>query len=587
MELAVQPAVLDRGRHLTRDGREQREILAVERLVTFLPAERERGDRAALEDAGHEVVNARVAPRLDLLGREPRGGDRIVERHGAAGIEARDERRGARERRHGLAEAEVADRHEVARPLVGHHQRHAIDDQRLDDARDEALAEAQEVEVAVEVAREPDERPAIVVAVAVEDPVERVLHRVPHRARQQHDHDGGERRDDPVVLVGIAEQERDQLAERDEQRVRRAAEGRICEPALDDDFDVAEAVPHQRAGERERHEAERDRRQLQRHRGIQAERPRQRVAACEGARAERRPPGDPAQLAPRGQRRDLVEGAHQHRERGGRREEEIQRLGPIQPAERPDEHGAVAGRAARDHRDARRAEREAREVDQREQQPERAPVGPLGKDQREMQQQRRQQRHRHGISPVEHPVEPIERADERKREGAEERHAQPEEMQRGLIARPAEAHERAHEQGEQPDAREHEVHRARGRRRLEGNVEDLARAEPRQRVGELGARLARVLRLEDVAPRLDRRSVDREQHVARRHAGPLGRRSRRHRHRDHAFAVIGPEHAVLHRVPARLQPDVREAKRHEHRHDGQRERRSPPDEPAALGGNPA
>ena len=42
------------------------------------------------EHAGHEVVDAGVAPELDFLGDEPRGRDRIVERDGVAAVEPRE-----------------------------------------------------------------------------------------------------------------------------------------------------------------------------------------------------------------------------------------------------------------------------------------------------------------------------------------------------------------------------------------------------------------------------------------------------------------------------------------------------------------
>ena len=90
VQLAIQAAVLDRGRRLSGDGGQQREVLAVERLVGVLPAERQHGNRAALEHARDEVVDAGVAPELDLLGHEARGRDRIVERHGVAGVQPCD-----------------------------------------------------------------------------------------------------------------------------------------------------------------------------------------------------------------------------------------------------------------------------------------------------------------------------------------------------------------------------------------------------------------------------------------------------------------------------------------------------------------
>src|SRR5206468_11179134 len=125
--------------------------------------------------ARDEVIDSGVTPELDFLGHEPRRGNRIIERDGVAGVEASHERRLSAERRHRLGEAKIADRCKIARPLVGEHERHAIDDERLDDARDEALAEANDIEIAVEIAREADERTPVVVAGAVEDPDAAVL----------------------------------------------------------------------------------------------------------------------------------------------------------------------------------------------------------------------------------------------------------------------------------------------------------------------------------------------------------------------------------------------------------------------------
>ncbi len=101
---------------------------------------------------------------------------------------------------------------------------------------------------------------------------------------------------------------------------------------------------------------------------------------------------------------------------------------------------------------------------------------------REVQQQRRQQRHRDRVTPVENPVEAIERADERERECAEERDAEPEEMQRRLIVGTTQPHRRAHQQRKEAHGREDEVHRAAARRGRELDVERLAHAEADQRV---------------------------------------------------------------------------------------------------------
>ena len=106
----------------------------------------------------------------------------------------------------------MRDRHEVAG--VGRnrhrseHEGHAVHEQRLGDAVDQALAQAQQIEIAVEVAREADERAAIVVAIAVVDAVKRRLDGVFHGARQQDDDERGQQRDDRVPLVGVLQEHR-------------------------------------------------------------------------------------------------------------------------------------------------------------------------------------------------------------------------------------------------------------------------------------------------------------------------------------------------------------------------------------------
>src|SRR5437762_1580555 len=109
---------------------EQREILALDRLVALLAAEREDGDRASLEHAGNEVIDAAVAPEFHFCGDESRRRNRIVERDGVAGGEARQQRRAAGQPRHAIAEPVVADRREIAGAIVGEHQRHPLDHQR-------------------------------------------------------------------------------------------------------------------------------------------------------------------------------------------------------------------------------------------------------------------------------------------------------------------------------------------------------------------------------------------------------------------------------------------------------------------------
>ena len=238
MQLAVQASVLDRGRHLAGHCREQRQVLAVERLVALLAAEREHRNGPPFEHAGNEVEDAGVAPEFHFLGGEPRRRNRIVEGNRDAGIEAGHHRRGARQPRHQRAEAVVANRVEVAGAIVREHQRHPVDDQRLDHARDQPLAEADDVEIAVQLAGERDQRAAIVVAIAVEHPIDGGVHRFFHRLRQQHDDNRGQQGDDPGVLVaGVsrrADEKRRQPEQRRVQRQRRAEECGVGERALDD-----------------------------------------------------------------------------------------------------------------------------------------------------------------------------------------------------------------------------------------------------------------------------------------------------------------------------------------------------------------
>ena len=482
VQLAIEASVLDGRGHLAGDRRQQRQVLAVERLVALLAAERQHGDGAAFKHAGHEVVGAGVAPEFHFLGGEARGRNRIVEGHGRARVEARHHRRGARQSRHQRAEAVVANRGEVAGAVVGEHQRHPVDHQRLDHARDQALTEADHVEIAVQLAGERDQRAAIVVAIAVEHPIDGGVHPFFHRLRQQHDDNRGQQGDNPGVLVaGVscrADEKRRQPEQRRVQRQRRAEECGVGERALDDHLNVAQAVAHDRRRERQRHHAERNRGELQRERRIEAERPRQRVAEGKRSGAKRRAPGQPAQLAPCRCRRDLVKGAGQDRRRHHGAGAQLQLLGAIERRRRRRQKGAIR-RAADDCHEPAGDNQQRRSVDQRQQRHRSAGLA-RRKHHGEMQQQRREQRDGDGVAPVENPVEAIERPVERERVGAEERRAQPEKVQRRLIVRPAQANQPADNEREQTDRGENVVQRAALRHRRERDLERLARAEPQQ-----------------------------------------------------------------------------------------------------------
>ena len=267
LQLAVEAAVLERGRHLSGNSGEQREIFAVERLGALLPAEAEHGNRALFGDAGQEVVEPPVAPERDLfLGEAPRR-QRVVDRNRVPGLEAAADAGAPAQARRRDREAGGADRLEVGRVLIAEQQDHAVHQERLGDPRDEPLAQAIEIEVAVQIAREADERAAIVVAIAIERPIERRLDGVLHRAREQDDHERREQRDHAVVLLravehGVAREPQQQRVDAEDRAQRRA----VDQPALDDHLDIHQPVADDRRRERKRHEAQGDGRQFHRER---------------------------------------------------------------------------------------------------------------------------------------------------------------------------------------------------------------------------------------------------------------------------------------------------------------------------------
>ena len=83
---------------------------------------------------------------------------------------------------------------------------------------------------------------------------------------------------------------------------------------------------------------------------------------------------------------------------------------------------------------------------------------PIGEDESKVQEERRQQQRGHHVGPVEVPIEPIQSA-ERKRQRAEKREAQPEEVQRRRIVRPPQADGRTDEQREDADGGANHIQR--------------------------------------------------------------------------------------------------------------------------------
>ena len=118
VKLAIQAAVLDRGRDLPGDRRQQREVLAVERLVGFLPSEREHGDRRALEDARARSSRCPDRARTRLprpRTAPPQSGSSSATVWPVSSRGTNDEDRA--QARHRLGEAEVADRPESRRAV--------------------------------------------------------------------------------------------------------------------------------------------------------------------------------------------------------------------------------------------------------------------------------------------------------------------------------------------------------------------------------------------------------------------------------------------------------------------------------------
>ena len=433
-----------------------------------LAAQHHHRDGAFLRDAGHEVVDAGVAPGGELLRRDAALGDRIVDRDDVPAHQAGAQIGAARQpHRHApVLESGRGDRREVARAARRQrreHQCHAIDQQRLPNARDQALAQPEQVEVAVEIAGEPDQRAAIVVAVAVVDPVERRLNGVLDRARQQDHHERRQHRDDRVVLVLGRHQQPARHLEEDRVDGRDRRDGsRVDQTALDDHLDIHQPVPHDGRGEGQRDQAEQNRGELHAGQRVEPGRPRQRVPEHEGQAAQQRAPRDPPELAARGHRPDPAERPNHEGQPDHQIAGQDQQFQPIDRRQHARRQGAAAG-SARDDRHARPPQQQRRQVRKRQQRAARVGhrprVGPIREDQGEVQEHRRQRQQRHHVGPVEEPVERVELPAVREGHHAEESDRQPEEMERRLVAGPPQAHRGADQQREDADAGEHVVQR--------------------------------------------------------------------------------------------------------------------------------
>ncbi len=308
LQLVIEAAVLEGRRHLRRHRLEQRHVLAVERLAALLAAERHHGNRPFLGDAGDEAMDAELLPMADFLDGEAPHRERLVEVDGLPAADPVADARGGVERRQRTEEADRAGRHEVARRLVGdrgQQQTHAIEDQRVDDAIDEALAQPLQVEVGVQLAGKGDQGAPVVVAIAVVGAVEQRLDRVLDERRQQHHDQRGEHRHDRVRLAaGVGEHLAGQLEQHGVDGRDGGDRRGVDDRALDDHLDVHEAIADDRGGEGQRQEAERNGQEAELRAGVEPGRPRQPVAGQERHAADHGAADDPAQLAARGHRAD-------------------------------------------------------------------------------------------------------------------------------------------------------------------------------------------------------------------------------------------------------------------------------------------
>ena len=305
--------------------------------------------------------------------------------------------------------------------------------------------------------------------------------------------------------------------------------------------------------------------------GIEAERERQGVPADERQRPECRAPDDPAQLPSRSDRPHAAERAGHHHEARDQAHCQVHELATIDHQQHSGQRLAVS--AARDRRDVRAAEEQRREIQQRNHAAARVRprpgVGTIREHQREVQEQRRQQQPRDRISPVEHPVERVEAPRVRERQHAEERHAQPEEMQRRLVVRLAQPHSRAHEQREDSNRGEHAIERqAAGRNVGDPERQGFLGVQAENHVGQGIAAAGGVQRVDDVVRRLDGASVDRQEDVADAHGCAVTGRSVGHDTGGQLIPFDRPEDAIGHLGPGTADGDIGGGQAEQSNHGG-------------------
>ncbi len=588
-QFGVQPAVLERRGHLAGDAGEQGEVLAVERLAAVAASHGHHRDRPVVGHARHEVVDAALAPRRHLARGEAPHRERVLERHRVAVLEPPPDAADQRDVKvRGRREPLGADHVPPAAVGVGQ-QRHALEAERRPHALHQAPPQPCRVEFTVEVAGEADQRPPVVVPVAVVRLVERRLDGVLDDGRQQHHHQRGQHGNHGVGLVGAPQQHlAGQLEDHGVDRRDRGDRHGVGDAPLDDDLDVHQAIADDGGGEGERDDAQREGQQLGVGKRVERQRERQDVEQHERQRAQRRAPHDPAQLPLRGHRRGAAQPAHHHGEPRHQAGGEVGHLEAIDRGQQRRHQAALAERPGH-HQGAAEAQHRRRRVDRGKQRPAGRRLHPLprplGEHQGEVQEQRRQQQQGDDVGPVEHPVEPVEPPGEREGEDAEEGDAQPEEVERGLVRRAADAHRAADEEREDGHRREHEVQRAVAlRHRLHLELHQRALPGPKHGVGEPVSRPRGVENLHHLVGRLHGMAVDGDEQVTGLQAGRLAGRPGADLGREHALGPPGPQHAVLHLGPAGAQRDVRGRQHQQARHEDEERTVVRPRHQAGTGG---
>ena len=432
------------------------------------------------------------------------------------------------------------------------------------DAVEQALGGALEVEVGVEVLGEADEGLPRGVPLAIREPVERLHDAGLHRGEEQdHDERGEEGHERRVRLLPqhVGEADR-QEGEADDHRHRQ----HVAEAAAEHQLDVHQAVLDDRVGERERDEGERAvAHELHREPRLAAEGEGQRVEREEREDAGGRAPHEPLHLPPRDDAAGAPVRAEEHRE--GQREDdtEVERLHAVDGlGDAPQRPGLLAAGHQRVAHRRRAGDDESRHVE-RGNEPQAARAQPaLGEAQAEVQVDDRQEQAGEVVGPEEGPVGGVQPPGVRDRVHQEEEHADGVEVQGDPVGRAAQHHDRPDDQAE--EAGQREVVEGAGvalAQRLDGHRQRAPLFLAEERVLEPLARPPGGQGRREPLGAQDLLAVDREEHVARPHAGPRAGAAGGDAGRHEALGRGAPEHPVVHEAERRLRRDVVRAERRE------------------------